>query len=105
MKNMKRFLLALGTASILLSGGTMTAMAETGTVAESTFSYAPIYVYGSAEKLEDGRLHLTCLLYTSTSPSSSVSFHLVSRHGIRFKISQASASPVSSNRYVRTSII
>ena len=59
MKNMKRFLLALGTASILLSGGTMTAMAETGTVAESTFSYAPIYVYGSAEKLEDGRLHLT----------------------------------------------
>ncbi len=59
MKNMKRFLLALSTASVLLSGGAMTALAETGSAAESTLLNAPVYVYGSAEKLENGRLHLT----------------------------------------------
>ena len=37
----------------------MTALAETNIAAESDFVYTPIRVYGTAQKLTDGRLHLT----------------------------------------------
>ena len=59
MKNLKKLLFALGTASILVTGGAMTALAETNIAAESDFVYTPIRVYGTAQKLTDGRLHLT----------------------------------------------
>ena len=59
MKNLKKLLFALGTASILVPGGAMTALAETNIAAESDFVYTPIRVYGTAQKLTDGRLHLT----------------------------------------------
>jgi hypothetical protein len=59
MKNLKKLLFALGTASILVTGGAMTALAETNITAESELANTPICVYGTAQKLANDRLHLT----------------------------------------------
>ncbi len=59
MKRLTRFFITLSAAAALLTGGAMAVMAQTSTVNETAFEYAPICVYGTAQKLENGRLHLT----------------------------------------------
>lgn len=59
MRRLTRFFITLGATAALLTGGAMTVMAQTNTAEESVFEYTPIYVYGTAQKLDNGRLHLT----------------------------------------------